>query len=130
MWNSVRGGGGGGGCKKYRKLIVGEVEIVGRVGEKIFNSRGEDWLLNCFFISFSNHEKYSIKNICIYSKSKIKTKVTNKQNLEDFKVINWRLFSQKFFNNSRIVLSSERFCSRFHHGQTFLRWSTCAFRFY
>ena len=27
------------------------------------------------------HENYSIKNICVYSKSLIKTKVTSKQNL-------------------------------------------------
>ena len=46
-----------------------------------FNSR-EGWLLNCFFLSFSNHEDDSIKNICVYSKSKIKTKVTSKPNLE------------------------------------------------
>ena len=47
-----------------------------------YNSRGEVWLLDCFFLSFSNHENYTIKNICVYSKSKMKTQVTNKQNLE------------------------------------------------
>ena len=54
------------------------------------------WLLNYFFLSFSNHENYSVKNICVYSKRKIKTKVTSNQNLEHFKVINGRLFIQKF----------------------------------
>ena len=70
-----------------------------------FNRRG-NWLLNCFFLSFSNHENYSIKNICVYSKSKIKTKVTSKQNLEHFKMINRRLFIHKFCNNSKMLLSS------------------------
>ena len=60
--------------------------------------------LHFFFLP--NHENYSIKNICVYSKSKIKTKVINKQNLEHFKMINWRLFSHKFFNNSKMLLSS------------------------
>ena len=71
----------------------------------MFNSLGEGWLLNCFFLSFSNHENYSIKNICVYSKSKIK-KVTNKQNIEHFKMINWRLFSHKLFNNWKMLLPS------------------------
>ena len=31
---------------------------------------GEAWLLNCFFLSFSNHESYIIMNICIYNKIK------------------------------------------------------------
>ena len=39
-----------------------------------FHSRRVGWFLNCFFLSFSSHENYSIKNICVYSKSKIKTK--------------------------------------------------------
>ena len=34
------------------------------------------------FLSFSNHENYSSKNIRVYRKNKMKTKVTNKQNLE------------------------------------------------
>ena len=72
-----------------------------------FNDRGEKgWLLNCFFLYFSNHENYSIKNICVYSKSKIKTKVTNKQNLEYFKTINRRLFIHRFCNNSQMLLPS------------------------
>ena len=33
-------------------------------------------------VSFSNHENYSIKNIYVFSKIKIKTKVKSKQNLE------------------------------------------------
>ena len=95
MWNST------GGWKKYQKLIVG------RITWKNFNSWGlVGWLLNCFFLSFSNHENYSIKNICVYSKSKIKTKVTSKQNLEHFKMINRRLFIHKFCNNSKMLLSS------------------------
>ena len=75
----------------------------------VWNSRGgleKNWLLNCFFLSFSNHENYSIKNICVYSKSKIKPKVTNKQNPEHLKMINWRLFCHKFSNNSKMLLSS------------------------
>ena len=36
-----------------------------------------------FFVYFSNHGKYSIKNICVYSKCKIKAKAINKQNLDD-----------------------------------------------
>ena len=58
-----------------------------------FNSRGVS-LLNWFFSSFSNQEKHNIKNICVYSKSKIKTKVINR-----------RLFVHKFCNNSKMFLS-------------------------
>ena len=64
--------------------MVGGLEKIGNFD----NWRGGGWLLNCFFPSFSNHENYSIKNICVYSKSKIKTKVTNKQNLDHFKITN------------------------------------------
>ena len=88
MWNSR------GGRKKYQKLIVGGSEKT-----EHFNRRG-GWLLNCFFLSFSNHENYSIKNICVYSKSKMKTKLTSKQNLEHLKMISRRLFIHKFCNNS------------------------------
>ena len=63
-------------------------------------------LLNCFFLSFSNNENYSIKNNCVYSKSRIKAKVTSKQNLEHFNVIIRRLFIPKFCNNSKMLLSS------------------------
>ena len=69
-----------------------------------FNSR-RGWVLNCVFLSFFNHENYSVKNICVYSKSKIKTKVTSKQNLEHFKMINRRLFIPKFCKNSKMLLS-------------------------
>ena len=94
MWNSA------GGWKKYQKLIVG------RITWKNFNSWGlVGWLLNCFFLSFSNHENYGIKNIFVYSRSKIKTKVTNKQKLEHFKMINRRLFIHKFCNYSKMFLS-------------------------
>ena len=75
--NNSRGGGWVG--------IVGPVEK-----SEMFNSLGEGWLLNCFFLSFSNHENYSIKKICLYSKSKTKTKATSKKNLEHFKMINRR----------------------------------------
>ena len=51
-----------GGWKKLRILIA------------------EGLAFRLLFLSFTNHENYSIKNICIYSKSKIKTKVTNKHN--------------------------------------------------
>ena len=107
------------------------------VGKKWkLKQKGEGWVLNCFFLSFSNHENYSIKNICVYSKSKIKTKVTSKQNLEHFKMINRRLFIHKFCNNSKMLLSlswamfMERLCFPFDQGPTFLRLSTCVFRFY
>ena len=75
--------------------------------EKTESSNSQSgWLLNCFFLSFSNHKNYSIKNICVYSKSKIKTKVTNKQNLEHFRIINRKLFIPKFCDNSKMLLSS------------------------
>ena len=72
--NLIAGGRGGGGLgleqwgvwKKLKFLIVG-----GRVG----------WLLNSSFLSFFNHKNYSINNVCVCNKSKIKTKVTSKQNL-------------------------------------------------
>ena len=70
---------------------------------------GVGWFLNSFLLSFSNHESYSIKNIFLYSKSKIKTKVINKQNLEHFKIINRKSsFFYKFCNNSKMLLSSSR----------------------
>ena len=64
------------------------------------------YLLNWFFLSFSNNENYNIKNICVCSKSKIKTEVASKQNLEHFKMINRRLFIHKFCSNSKMLLSS------------------------
>ena len=63
-------------------------------------------LLSCFFLSFWNHESYSIKSICVYSINKIETKVANKKNLEHFKMIYRRLFIPKFCNNSQMLLSS------------------------
>ena len=72
---------------------------------KVLIAGGRGWILNCFFRSFSNHKNYSIKNICAYSNSKMKTKVTNKQNRENFKMINRKLFIPKFCNNSKILLS-------------------------
>ena len=57
VWNSRSG------WKKYQKLIVGGIGIVGGLEKTAnFNSReggwegrGVGWLLNCFFLSFSNH---------------------------------------------------------------------------
>ena len=67
---------------KTDSLGGGEVGIVGGLEKtEQFNSRGRGWFLNCFFLSFSKHENYSIKKICVYSKSKVKTRVTSKQNL-------------------------------------------------
>ena len=80
-----------GGLKKLKILIAG--------GE------GGGLAFKLLFLYFSNHENYSIKNICVYSKSKIKTKETNEQNLEYLKVINRRLFIHKFCNNSKMLLS-------------------------
>ena len=99
-----------------------------------FNSRG-GWLLNCFFLSFSDHENYSIKNICVFSKSKIKTEVTRKLNLEHFKMINRRFFINKLCKIQKCCChppeqySLEGLCFCFHQGPTFLRLSTCVFRF-
>ena len=78
-WNSRDG------WKKYQKLIVGGLEYLGGGGggggKKFKNRGGGGCLLNCFLLSFSNHENYSIKNICEYSKSKIKTKNKTENNL-------------------------------------------------
>ena len=61
----------------------------------------------CFFFSFSNG---SI-SICVYSKSKIKTKLTNKQNLEHFKIINWSFLTiQKCCCHPPGQYSLERAC--------------------
>ena len=89
-------------------MRISRFGIVGELRLKISIAAGEvvSSQLNCFFLSFSNHENYSIKNICVYSKSKIKTKVTSKQNLEHFKMINRRLFIHKFCNNSKMLLPS------------------------
>ena len=98
------------------------VEIVGRV-EKEWKFKQPGWGLafKLLFSFFPNNESYSIKNICVYSKSKIKPEVTNKQNLEHFKVINWTLLSLKFFSNSKILLSSS--------WAVFIRACVCAFVF-
>ena len=97
--SKTNNGGGGVGWKKLEILLA-------RGG-----GGGEGWLLNCFFLSFSNHENYSVKNICAYSKSKIKTKVTSKQNLEHFKKINRRSFLNHFYlvhnsKNRKIIILS------------------------
>ena len=127
-----------GGWKKYQKLIVRGVGIVGGWKNLKILVSGErwGWLFNCFFLSFSNHENYIIKNICVYSKSRTKTKITSKQNLEHFKMINRRLFIHKFCNNSKMLLSSSwaifirALMFALHQGPTFLRFSTCVFCFY
>ena len=89
------GGGGGGGKKR----------------ETFWQGGGGGGGFNFFFLSFSNHENYSVKNICAYSKSKIKTKVTSKQNLEHFKKINRRSFLNHFYlvhnsKNRKIIILS------------------------
>ena len=109
----------------------GGVEIVGKGWEKL------EVLIagGGFFLSFFNHENYSIKNICIYSKSKIKTKVTSKQNPEHFKMINKRLFIHKFCNNLKMLLSSS--WAKYIRALVFssspranFLLGTCVFRFY
>ena len=80
--------GRGGGWKKLKILIAGAGGVK----------------LNFFFLSFFNHENYSIKNICVCSKSKLKTKETNKQNLAYFKIINRILFFHRFCKNSKMLL--------------------------
>ena len=57
--------------------------------------------------------------------------------LEHFKMINRRLSIHKFCKNSKKRCSHppgqyllERLCFRLHQGPTFLRLSTCVFRFY
>ena len=107
-------------CKRIMPTLTNrrECEIVVVVGKNIkTNSPGDNnsrkvgknwkfqwlrgWLLNCFSLSFSNLENRSIKNSCVCSKSKKQKKVTSKQNLEYFKIINQRLFIPKFCNNSK-----------------------------
>ena len=106
MWNSTVN------WKTYQNLwLLGGWNSSGRSVEKTenFNSWGWGgwcWLLNCFSLFFSNQESYSVNKICLYSKIKIKTKVTNKQNLEHFKIINRRLFIHKFCNNWKMLLLS------------------------
>ena len=93
-----------------------------------FDSQERGWLLTAFFFPFSNHENYSIKNICIYSKSKIKTKVPFKQSLEHFKMTNRRLFIPNFSNHSNMLLSSSWaifirvLVFVFNKGQLFFVW--------
>ena len=48
---------------------------VGTVGGGVektenLNGPGGGRGLNCFFLSFSNHENYGVKTICVYSESK------------------------------------------------------------
>ena len=70
----------GWGQEKYIKLIVGGWNSrEGWKKVKILIAMGRAG----FFVYFSNHGKYSIKNICVYSKCKIKAKAINKQNLDD-----------------------------------------------
>ena len=99
--------------KIYKTMaVVSKIVYIDKLDEvvdkyNINSRRGVAFkFLNCFFLSFSNHENCSIKKICVYSKSKIKTKVTGKQKLEHFKMINQRLFIHKFCNNSKMLLSS------------------------
>ena len=97
--------------EKYQKTILEGVGIAGGWKKMKTLIAGGGWLLNCFFLSFSNHENYSIKKIYAYSKSKIKTKVTSKQNLEHFKKINRRSFLNHFYlvhnsKNRKIIILS------------------------
>ena len=95
--------------EKISKTVVGRGGGGGwnsRGLEKIQNFKSQRWLLKCFFLSFSDHENQSIRNICVYSKSKIKTNVTSKQNLEYFKIVIRRLFIDKFCDNSKMLLQS------------------------
>ena len=97
-----------------RSLIDGVCGTVGVVGKNIKKISRDGWnrsgagaggvKLNFFFLSFFNHENYSIKNICECSKSKLKTKETNKQNLAYFKIINRILFFHRFCKNSKMLL--------------------------
>ena len=73
-----------GGCKKL----------------KILNKILDKLLFPFYFLTMK------LQNICLYSRSKIKSKVTIKQNLEHFKMINQRLFIPKFCNNSKMLLPS------------------------
>ena len=78
--------------------------------------------------------KTTVLRISVYTVKVKKTKVTSKQNLEYFKMINRRLF--KNCNNSKMLLSSswaillEHLCFPLHQGPTFLGLSTCVSRFY
>ena len=55
----------------------------------------------------------------------MKTKVTSKQNLEHFKMINRRLSIHKFKNVDAILLGNIYYlCFPLHQGRNFLRLST------
>ena len=105
-----------GGWKKISKPNSRRgVRIVERLEKsENFNSQGSrggggaGWLLNCFFLSISNHENYSTKNICVYSKSKIQAKVS-KQNLEHFMKMKIAYSSSwAIFIRDSVVSSSSR----------------------
>ena len=51
VWNSRSG------WKKYQKLIGGGLEKTANFNSREggWEGRGVGWLLNCFFLSFSNH---------------------------------------------------------------------------
>ena len=89
-------------CNRWEKLKI----LIAR--------EGRGWLLiNCFFLSISNHKNYSIKNICVSIKSK--------ENWEHVKLIYRRLFTHKYCNNSKKCCYHppgqyllERLCFRLH----------------
>ena len=68
-----------------------------------FNNCGLAFKLLLYFLFLAMK---TTKNIFVYSKSNIKIKVTNKQNLKHFKMINRKLFTHRFCSNSKILLSS------------------------
>ena len=65
-----------------------------------FNSREGNGFYIAFFSPFLTM-KTAVLRTFVYT-----VKVTNKQNLEHFKIINRRLFIHKFCNNSKMLLSS------------------------
>ena len=70
-----------GAYSKVSNRQGGGVGIVGVV-EKNWNlSSREGGSFKLLFLCFSNHENYSIKKSCVYSKSKMNVTVTSKQNI-------------------------------------------------
>ena len=114
-----------------REALV--LELQGLEKTEDFNHWGGGWLaFKLLFFPFFNRENYIIKNIWVYSKSKIKTKVTSKQNLEHFKMINRRLFIHELkcccHPPGQYLL--ECLCFPLHQGPSFICLSTFVFRFY
>ena len=108
-WNSR------GVWEKYQKLIVGGLEKL-----KILIA-GRGLAFKFLFLLLCNHENYSIRNIWVFSKSKMNTQVTNKENLENDKsnmLLSsfWEIFirAHVFSTSSRANFSSfEYLCFSF-----------------